>query len=204
MIIKVCGMTRAEDVEFCDRLGIDLLGFIFHPESPRNVAPEWVASQKPGRALKTGVFVRQSVEEVSAMAKAAGLDLLQLHGGHTVEQCRDLGPERVIKTMWPQRYPSTERLLADMLLFAPVCRAILLDSGKSGGGHGTSINPADLRRLNCPHPWYLAGGLGPHNLDTMKTTGASGFDLNSGVEKLPGIKDHEKIRTALHILRGKP
>jgi phosphoribosylanthranilate isomerase len=203
MIIKVCGMTRAEDVEFCDALGIDLLGFIFHPESPRNVAPEWVAAQKPGRALKTGVFVRQGVEEIRAIAKAAGLDLLQLHGGHTVEQCRELGPERVVKTMWPQRYPATELLLADMLLFAPVCRAILLDSGRSGGGHGTSLDPATLQRLKCPHPWYLAGGLGPHNFKTMKTTGASGFDLNSGVESAPGIKDHGKIRSAFNILRGK-
>lgn len=204
MIIKVCGMTRPEDVDFCDALGIDLLGFIFHPESPRNVVPEWVATQKPGRALKTGVFVRQGVEEISAIAATAGLDLLQLHGGHTVEQCRNLGPERVIKTLWPQRYATTELLLADMLLFAPVCRAILLDSGTSGGGHGTSLNSTDLQRLKCPHPWYLAGGLGPHNLTAMKFTGASGFDLNSGVENLPGIKDHEKIRTALHILRGKP
>jgi phosphoribosylanthranilate isomerase len=204
MIIKVCGMTRPEDVEFCDTLGIDLLGFIFHPESPRNVTPGWVATQKPGRALKTGVFVRQGVEEISAIAATAGLDLLQLHGGHTVEQCRDLGPERVIKTLWPQRYATTERLLADMLLFAPACRAILLDSGKSGGGHGTSLNATDLQRLKCPHPWYLAGGLGPHNLTAMKFTGASGFDLNSGVESLPGIKDHDKVRSSFNILRGKP
>ena len=97
-----------------------------------------------------------------------------------------------------------ELLLADMELFAPVCRAILLDSGTSGGGHGTSLDPADLRRLKCPLPWYLAGGLGPHNLETMKTTGAAGFDLNSGVESAPGIKDHEKIRRAFTILRGKP
>lgn len=204
MIIKVCGMTRHEDVEFCDALGIDLLGFIFHPESPRNVAPEWAASQKPGRALKTGVFVGQGVEEISTIARAAGLDLLQLHGGHTVQQCRALGPKRVIKTLWPQRYATTELLLADMLLFAPVCRAILLDSGKSGGGHGTSLNATDLQRLKCPHPWYLAGGLGPHNLTAMKFTGASGFDLNSGVESLPGIKDHDKVRSSFNILRGKP
>lgn len=204
MIIKVCGMTKPEDVEFCDTLGIDLLGFIFHPESPRNVAPGWVATQKPGRALKTGVFVRQGVEEISSIAATARLDLLQLHGGHTVQQCRDLGPERVIKAMWPQRYATTELLLADMLLFAPVCRAILLDSGKSGGGHGTSLDQADLQRLKCPHPWYLAGGLGPHNLTAMKFTGASGFDLNSGVESLPGIKDHDKVRSSFNILRGKP
>ena len=204
MIVKVCGMTRPEDVEFCDDLGIDLLGFIFHGPSPRNVEPGWVAAQKPRRALKTGVFVRQGVDEICGIAREAGLDLLQLHGGHTPEQCRTLGPERVIKVLWPKRYTTTELLLADMELFAPVCRAILLDSGTSGGGHGTSLDPAELRRLKCPHPWYLAGGLGPHNLETMKTTGAAGFDLNSGVESAPGIKDHEKVRRSVNILRGKP
>lgn len=204
MIVKVCGMTRPEDVDFCDGLGIDLLGFIFHGPSPRNVTPGWVATLKPGQALKAGVFVRQGVDEIDGIAREAGLDLLQLHGGHTREQCRALGPERVIKALWPQRYATAELLLADMELFAPVCRAILLDSGTSGGGHGTSLDPAALRRLKCPHPWYLAGGLGPHNLETMKTTGAAGFDLNSGVESAPGIKDHEKIRRAFTILRGKP
>ena len=203
MIIKVCGMTRPEDVEFCDALGIDLLGFIFHPASPRNVTPEWTARQRPLRALKTGVFVRQGVEEIADIARLAGLDLLQLHGGHTPQQCRALGPDRVIKALWPQRYPRAELLAADMELFAPVCRAILLDSGTSGGGHGQSLDPDNLRNLVGGHPWYLAGGLGPHNLETMKTTGAAGFDLNSGVESAPGIKDFDKIRRAFNILRGK-
>lgn len=204
MIIKVCGMTRDEDVRFCDELGIDLLGFIFHPQSPRNVDPAWVAAMKPARALKTGVFVRQGVDEIDAQARDAGLDLLQLHGGHTVEQCRSLGPERVVKVLWPQRYATRELLLADMRLFAPVCRAFLLDSGTSGGGHGKALDPEGLRGLDFGHPWYLAGGLGPHNLETMKTTGAAGFDLNSGVESAPGVKDHDKIRRAFTILRGKP
>lgn len=203
MIIKVCGMTRPEDVEFCDALGIDLVGFIFHPQSPRNVTPEWTARQRPRAALKTGVFVRQGVEEIADIARLAGLDLLQLHGGHTPEQCRALGPDRVIKALWPQRYPRAELLAADMELFAPVCRAILLDSGTSGGGHGKSLDPGSLRNLVGAHPWYLAGGLGPHNLETMKTTGAAGFDLNSGVESAPGIKDFDKIRRAFNILRGK-
>jgi phosphoribosylanthranilate isomerase len=204
MIIKVCGMTRPEDVEFCDTLGIDLVGFIFHPGSPRNVTPEWTARQRPLRALKTGVFVRQSVEEIAKIARLAKLDLLQLHGGQTPEECRALGPERVIKALWPQNYQSVELLAADIKLFAPLCRAILLDSGTSGGGHGKSLDPKSLRGLNAAHPWYLAGGLGPHNLETMKTTGAAGFDLNSGVESAPGIKDFDKIRRAFNILRGKP
>jgi phosphoribosylanthranilate isomerase len=204
MIVKVCGMTRDEDVRFCDALGVDLLGFIFHAGSSRDVAARWVAEQKPGRALKVGVFVRQGTVEIADVADEARLDLLQLHGGHTVEQCQVLGPERVIKVLWPERYPEPELLRADMEQFAPVCRAILLDSGTSGGGHGRSLDPQSLQGLGSPHPWYLAGGLGPHNLAAVKSIGASGFDLNSGVESAPGIKDHGKVRSAFNILRGKP
>lgn len=202
MIVKICGMTRSEDVELCDAAGADLLGFIFHLESPRTVAPAWVASQTPTRALKVGVFVRQGAEEIRAIANEAGLDLLQLHGGHTVEQCRELGPERVIKVLWPKRYASLALLEEDMARFAPVCRAILFDSGTSGGGHGVSLDPESLRGLKPIHPWYLAGGLGPHNLDAMRNCGASGFDLNSGLESAPGVKDHDRVRQALNILRG--
>lgn len=202
MIVKVCGMTRSEDVAFSDGQGVDLVGFIFHPGSPRNVEAAWVAGQRPRHALKTGVFVRQGVADIEKLAREAGLDLLQLHGGHTPDQCRALGSERVIKVLWPERYATPEMLADDMELFAPVCRAFLLDSGTSGGGHGRSLDPQSLGKLKCPRPWYLAGGLGPHNLETMKTTGAAGFDLNSGVESAPGIKDHDKIRRALTILRG--
>lgn len=203
MIVKICGMTRPEDVEFCDTAGADLLGFIFHTESPRNVAPSWAATQKPRQALKVGVFVRQDAAEIRAIADAVGLDLLQLHGGQSVDVCRALGPERVIKALWPMRYADLSELEADMARFAPVCRAILFDSGKSGGGHGVSLDPESLRNIRPIHPWYLAGGLGPHNLDAVKNCGASGFDLNSGLESAPGIKDHDKVRQALHILRGK-
>lgn len=202
MMVKICGMTRSEDVNFCDWAGADLLGFIFHPESPRNVTPAWVATQKPHTALKVGVFVRQNIPEIRAIADASGLDLLQLHGGQSVEMCQALGPQRVIRTMWPQRYTRVDEFMADIGRFAPVCRALLFDSGTSGGGHGVSLDPATLRDLDITHPWYLAGGLGPHNLETMKTCGASGFDLNSGLESRPGIKDHGKVQHAMNILRG--
>lgn len=204
MIVKICGMTRPEDVAFCDQEGADLLGFIFHGPSPRNVTAAWVATQKPRQALKVGVFVRQDVDEILRIVNEAGLDLVQLHGEYPVEQCLALGPERVIRTMWPQRYATPDLLAADMRLFAPVCRAILLDSGTSGGGHGIPLDHAELRGLDVGHPWYLAGGLGPDNLESVKTCGASGFDLNSGLESAPGIKDHTKVRHALNILRGLP
>ncbi|GAB1411124.1 phosphoribosylanthranilate isomerase [Desulfovibrionales bacterium] len=202
MIIKVCGMTRPEDVKFCDQCGIDLLGFIFHPQSPRNVSVDWAASQKPKRALKVGVFVHQDTQEIAAIADRAGLDLLQLHGSQTPQQCLALGPDRVIKALWPQRYEDMAALEADMEVYAPVCRALLFDSGLAGGGHGQQLDISRLEKLSPGWTWYLAGGLGPHNLMQVKDSGASGFDLNSGLESAPGIKDHGKIEQAYNLLRG--
>ncbi|MDY0273847.1 MAG: phosphoribosylanthranilate isomerase [Desulfomicrobium sp.] len=202
MIIKICGMTRPQDVKFCDQAGADLLGFIFHPPSPRHVTPRWAASQKPHQALKVGVFVHQNLDEIQSLAQQAQVDLLQLHGGHSVEQCRALGPHRVIKTLWPMNYAQVHDLQADMERFAPVCRAFLFDSGTRGGGHGQSLDLDFLRGLTSTHPWYLAGGLGPDNLELVTSCGARGFDLNSGLEKAPGVKDHHKVQQALILLRG--
>lgn len=203
MIIKVCGMTRSEDVALCDHLGINLLGFIFHPQSPRKCSPHWVATQKPKQALKVGVFVNQDTEEIAAIAKESGLDLLQLHGHQSPKQCLALGPDRVIKALWPQRYADTESLEADLEAYAPVCRAFLFDSGTSGGGHGQQLDITKLENLDSGWVWYLAGGLGPHNIISVKNCGASGFDLNSGLESAPGIKDHQKIKQVYTMLRGK-
>ena len=144
MIIKVCGMTRAEDVEFCDALGIDLLGFIFHPESPRNVAPEWVATQKPGSALKTGVFVRQGVEEVSAIAKA----VFFMVWNRGLERVSQVGSKR--EALEPTDFaemsaPRLRRLSRPTLLFFPCARRhgagraaarAAPDAGVRPDGHG--------------------------------------------------------------------
>lgn len=204
MIVKVCGLTRAEDVALCAELAVDLLGFIFHPQSPRHVQPDWVATQRPKHGLKVGVFVNQGVEEIATLARKAKLDLIQLHGGQSEVDCQFLGPGRVIKTLWPVRYARQESLLAAMDRFASVCRAVLLDGGHGGGGHGQTVAPQKLPGPDCHHVWYLAGGLNPDNVAHVHRTSASGVDLNSGVESAPGIKDHEKLHHVMRILRGLP
>ncbi len=232
-MIKVCGITRREDARLCAEAGADLLGFIFHPGSPRFVRPDFPASLGPddlGQARKVGVFVRQSAEEVCHVMDEAGLDYAQLHGGQGPEFCRAVGPERVIKVFWPERCASLAELEADMARF-PDCALFLLDAGTSGGGHGRNLDCAALADLHSPRPWLLAGGLGPDNLiqaiqacapakvenaramngqrvgrapgDGANAAGASlaGIDLNSGLESAPGVKDSEKVRTAIAACR---
>jgi len=196
-LIKVCGMTRAEDLKACREAGVDLTGFIFHPESPRHVTPEQAAGL-PRAGLRVGVFVSQSAEEVREIMNTADLDLAQLHGKQDEEFCRAVGKERVIRVFWPAGYDSVKELNRDLTRFAPVCRMFLLDSGTGGGGHGTAIDWSGLQGLETERPWLLAGGLTPGTVaEALRTCSPDGLDLNSGLESSPGCKEVELLRTAV-------
>jgi len=203
MLIKVCGLTRAEDVILCEELGVDRIGFIFHPASPRNVDVPQVADFVRGRALRVGVFVRQSANQVCKIMDQAGLDLAQLHGGQDQAFCRAVGPRRVVKVFWPQRYARLEDLQRDIEADATFCQAVLLDAGISGGGHGRSLDFGWLAGLRSPLPWFLAGGLGPENIrDALSRCTPDGVDLNSSVEDALGRKSREALTQALRELKG--
>ena len=205
MRTKVCGLTRKEDVSFCADLGIDLTGFIFHPPSARCVHPDQVAGFPRLAVNRVGVFVRQTSEEILACMQKAGLDLAQLHGDHDVQTCQEIGPDRVLKVFWPQRYPHAQAMQQDLDRFAPVCSAFVLDSGHQGGGHGRTVHVAWLSELRFPRPWFLAGGLSPETLPTiLQACRPDGVDLNSGVETRPGIKDRKRIQQCLRLLGKGP
>lgn len=200
-LVKVCGMTRMEDVELCMGLGVDLLGFIFHPKSPRNVDPDFVASVKTGPVLKVGVFVKQSAEEVVEIMGRCGLHAAQLHGGQDAAFCEKVGPDQVIRVFWPDTYASAGAMVRDMENYSEVCGHFLLDAGKScQGGTGQSIDFGILQDVEIQTPWFLAGGIGPHNIDQVLAHNPPGIDINSGVEVQPGIKDEIKLRTVFDRL----
>lgn len=200
-LVKVCGMTRMEDVTLCMELGVDLLGFIFHPSSPRNVDPDFVASVKTGKITKVGVFVKQSADEVLEIMDRCGLHAAQLHGNQDMAFCEKIGPDRVFKVFWPDTYSSAGALAQDLDRYSEVCSHFLLDAGKScQGGTGQTINFDILQDIEIQTPWFLAGGIGPHNLDAVLATNPPGIDINSGVEIEPGIKDENKLREVFRIL----
>lgn len=202
LLVKVCGMTRAEDVTLCASLGVDMLGFIFHPPSPRCVTPAAARTFRAPGPRRVGVFVHQDPDQVLQVMEEAELDLAQLHGDQDEDFCRAVGPERVVKVLWPQRFQGLGDLEAELARFAPVCSVFLLDAGTSGGGHGTVLEAGRLKGLQCPRPWLLAGGMGPDTLVTsLRACTPPGIDLNSGVEHHPGVKDHGKIRAALACIQ---
>jgi phosphoribosylanthranilate isomerase len=211
MLCKICGLTRAEDVELCNALGADFVGFVFVRKSPRFVTPERAALLPGGRALRVGVFAGADRKEIDDIARRARLDLIQLHGGEGPELCRALGPERVIKVFWPERLGPGE-LEREAERFAPVCSRFLTDAGSGGGGGGKIPRAEALPRAPLPRPWLLAGGLGPDTLVSVldglfPERQPDGADLNSALESAPGVKDHELVRKAVLLVQtrsGRP
>ena len=203
MRIKFCGMRRQDDVDAAARLGVDAVGFIFHPVSPRACPPEAAAALSSPGLARVGVFVEQKEEEIARIMALAHLDVAQLHGGQDTAACaRRLGAERLWRVIWPQRYGNGAALQALLDAQAPYCAAFLLDAGTGGGGSGSALDWAALRGLRWPRPWWLAGGLGPDNVAAaLALCRPDGLDINSGVEDAPGMKNREKMAAVMRAVR---
>ena len=201
-LTKVCGLTRAEDMDFCHQNGIDFVGMIFVKKSPRFIAPAEAARLPSGAAKRVGVFAGADVQTIKAIYQEATLDLIQLHGGEEPDFCRQFDPAQLIKVLWPERL-SHAALVAELARFAPVCAYFLLDAGATGGGSGHAMKSAvwetlrTLQTLPCPRPWLLAGGIGPENLQAaLRECAPDGLDLNSALETAPGVKDAALMQQA--------
>ena len=129
------------------------------------------------------------------------LEFAQLHGAHSLDCARRIGPEKVIRVLWPDRYESVDALQREMELWADSCAWFLLDAGSQGGGHGVSLDWTSLASLSSPRPWFLAGGLSSASLNrALEQCSPDGIDLNSGVEAIPGQKSPQKLLAALKPL----
>lgn len=200
-LVKVCGLTRQQDVTACAGMGVDLAGFIFHPKSPRNVTVAQVAAMETYGMVRVGVFVAQGVDEVMHIMREARLDLAQLHGGQDAAFCAAVGQSRVMRVCWPERHATQASLAEELQTLSPHVRLFLFDAGASGGGHGTALRGDLLRGLAVPRPWLLAGGLGPRTVvQAARGYDPAGYDFNSGVESAPGIKDARAVASALAVL----
>lgn len=202
MLIKFCGITRQQDATLAAYLKPDFCGFIFHPKSPRHIETERARQLNTGASRRVGVFVRQNGPEILQIMEKARLHFAQLHGEQSLKDALCIGPERVIRVLWPARYANLEKLREEADFFAQGCAYFLLDGGASGGGSGQKLNWASLAHLDLPRPWLLAGGLDPENLgEAVTTCNPFGVDINSGVEEGPGIKSARKMRQIMSIIK---
>ena len=201
--IKICGITNLEDALCAAACGADAVGFIFHPPSPRYVAPERareIIAALPGDIVKVGVFANREAEEVARTVEDCGLDLIQLHGDESPEYCRRFPPERVIKAVF-LRTPEELRALD-----AYDVRAFLADFREADryGGTGKRADWRLAARLGKTHPLILAGGLCIENIgEALAAVAPGAVDINSGCERAPGIKDHDRLQRIVGMIRQK-
>ena len=200
--IKICGITRIDDALCAAACGADAVGFIFHEASPRYIAPERakeIIAALPRGIATVGVFINREAEEVVQTVENCGLDLIQLHGDESPEYCRRFSSERVIKAVFP-RTPEDLRALDayDVLAF-------LADFRETGryGGTGKRADWGLAARLGKTHPLILAGGLCIENIgEALAAVAPGAVDINSGCERTPGIKDHDRMRRIVGMIRG--
>lgn len=190
--IKVCGFTREADLDGALALGVDAVGFVLYPPSPRAVtvarAAE-LARRVPPFVTRVGLFVNEDAAAVERAAREAALDLLQFHGDESAEYCERFGLP-YIKAVRVR--PETDLLeCADRFRGA---RALLLDAwseawGGSGKRFDWSLIPPSL-----PMPLILSGGLDPDNVaEAVRNIRPAAVDVSSGVESAKGIKDVARV-----------
>lgn len=200
--VKICGLTRREDVLEAARLGADALGFVFYAKSPRAVNIEQAAAlvrAVPAFVSTVGLFVDPTEEEVRAVLEQVPLDLLQFHGDEPPAFCSRFG-RPYLKAVRVQ--PGV-----DLVQYATAHResaGLLLDAYVPGipGGTGQRFD-WDLIPAALPLPIVLAGGLEPDNVaDAVARVHPWAVDVSGGVEAAKGIKDHARMAAFIGAIQG--
>lgn len=190
MLVKICGVTRAEDAADAVELGAGAIGFIFWPGSPRFIDPHSaraIVRSVPAFVTTVGVFVNQSPDEVNRIASVAGLGAVQLHGDETPQIAAQID-RPVIKAL----SQVSEADLQDWV--DPTLLLIDAHDPKRRGGTGEKADWDAAARVARTRRVVLAGGLNAGNIrDAIATVAPFGVDVSSGVETSPGIKDHRKL-----------
>ncbi|HTN34366.1 MAG TPA: phosphoribosylanthranilate isomerase [Marinobacter sp.] len=191
--VKICGLTRAEDINTAVRLGADALGLVFYDPSPRAVTidqAELLITQVPPFVSIVGLFVNPDPAQVKTVLQRIPLDLLQFHGDETAEFCQQFD-RRWIKALRVRHEGQIERAFEDYRQAA----GLLVDAWDPDryGGTGRSFNWSLIPDMR-PMPLILAGGLSSDNVaGAIKQVRPWAVDVSGGVEKSKGIKDIEKI-----------
>lgn len=207
MIIKVCGMRDADNIREVAELGIDLMGFIFYPKSPRYFLME-KGNEAVLRLLhlkKVGVFVNASMDEIQTTAIRLNLNYLQLHGNESPEDCRALYQLGfpLIKAFSIASASDLSRTEA----YEDCVDYFLFDTKCSGfGGSGRQFDWSLLSAYKGRTPFLLSGGITPSSAEAIlqfKHPAFAGIDLNSGFETSPAIKNVQQLKEFVELIRKK-
>ena len=223
MVIKVCGMRDAQNIREVSQLGVDMIGMIFYPKSPRyvemqsshaGIIPDYAkedinikSSKSPARV---GVFVDDMVQNIVTRVVNYHLDYVQLHGNEPREMCENLrltlDPDirpgiKIIKAISVSDASDIQKYkeyvgAVDLFLFDTKCKTV--------GGSGQQFDWQVLEQYDGEVPFLLSGGIGPEDasrLHAFHHPKCIGIDLNSRFEIEPGVKDVEKLKGFLNEIQ---
>ena len=194
-------MRDSENIRAIEQTKADLMGFIFHPKSPRFVAslPEYM----PKKQKRVGVFVNASLEQILAKAQKFSLEYIQLHGDEPPAFCSEL-KNRGLKVIRAQRIANADDIIraesynmADLMIFDTKTELY--------GGSGKKFNWQLLENYKGCVPFLLSGGIRYDTFEEIKAffhPQFAGIDLNSGFEISPALKDVGKLNNFIEKIKG--
>jgi phosphoribosylanthranilate isomerase len=210
--IKLCGLTRRDDVEAAVAAGADAIGQVFYPPSPRNVSAEQAAAllaALPPFVVSVGLFVNASADEVAQVLAIAPIAMLQFHGDESPAQCCAIA-QAVNRPFVRALRVKPDMTAADLLecdhayrAASPLFAGLLFDTwvdgyGGSGKGFDWSLIPAELA-----HRAVLSGGLNVQNVtDAVVRVRPFAVDVSSGIEAAKGIKDAALMQAFVSAVRA--
>ena len=206
MLVKVCGMREPENIEKVAQLGVDMMGFIFYPKSPRFVSQSVDRTAADKDVCRVGVFVNELVELISDKIHRFDLNAVQLHGNESRELCEQLHRQndllKVIKAISVSAAGDIQKYkeyvgAVDYFLFDTKCKTV--------GGSGQQFDWQVLENYDGDVPFILSGGIGPEDVERIKNfqhPKCIGIDLNSKFELEPGLKDVKKLNTFLENIEN--
>lgn len=199
MKIKVCGITRREDLQQLVNYQVNYAGFIFYEKSPRFAAHKIDARtvRETAGIKKVGVFVNAPLEQLQRTIADYGLDMVQLHGDETPEYCAVI--QQSVPVIKAFRVGDNVDWSALLSAYLPVTSYFLFDTEAGGeyGGTGKRFNWELLKTYPYTHPFYLSGGIGLEEapeLLQLQLPALFAVDVNSRFEIQPGVKNMEKVR----------
>ncbi len=197
--IKICGLTRVEDVKSAIEAGADAVGFVF-TKSPRRVSAETaieLVNYVPEGVLRVGLFLNQDRSEIGQVVNSVPLDVLQFHGSETERECSAFD----LPWLKAEAMENAESARQAERNF-PNAMGLLLDSHRAGkrGGSGRVFDWSLSRPVS--KPVWLAGGLNAENVArAIRIVKPFAVDVSSGVEASPGIKDATRIMAFVNAVR---
>ena len=204
--IKICGLSRPEDIDYVNEARPDYCGFVIGvPSSRRNISVETLyrlRSRLSDQVTAVGVFVNTEAELPARLLKDGVISLAQLHGQEDeayirkVRELSGISGGRIIKAFPVRRRKDVERA------FKSSADMVLLDHGKGGTGETFDWRLLEACSGKAEKPFFLAGGLNPENIpEAVQRYRPYGVDLSSAVET-GGRKDREKILAAVAAVRS--